>query len=133
MFWCVRAGMPSGWIIDIWNCHGVLKPEVFAGYGNKSDEILKELQEATGHEYVWFSVGYYTIPIQKRILDDVKKHGLEEKLAEEVEKILNNIVYDINGGAINISGFYFVPLEELERLEEKVKEYWKKCVSEGEE
>ena len=113
-------GLPSGWIVDIWNCHGIVKPQQFAGYGNQSDEILKDLEKHTGEKYVWFDTGYYTIPIQERKLKEIREAGLEEEFAERSEKVLDWIVYDRNGGAINISGFYTITFEELRALEKVI-------------
>jgi len=113
-------GLPSGWVIDVWNCHGVVKPKEFAGYGNQSDTILKELENMTGKKYIWFDTGYYTVPVQEERLSKIKEAGLEKEFAERTENVCNWIVYDRNGGAINMSGFYTVTDEELLALEKVI-------------
>ena len=119
--WIASGRIPSGWVIDIWNCHGVVKPKKFAGYGSMSDEMLEEFREKSGKEYIWFNCGYYTTPLRKDIYEVVKKAGLDEELRERLEKVLNWIVYEQNGGAINFSGFYMISVDELEALETTIQ------------
>jgi len=114
-FMIITGRIPSGWIIDIWDCHGVLKPEEYAGYGNKSDEILEELGD-----FVWFECGRYTVPLHDKIVEDVRKAGLEEELSRKLERVLDWIVYHCNGGAINFSGFYMVSVDELRAIDKSV-------------
>ena len=114
-------GFPSGWIIDIWNCHGVLKPQNFAGYGNQSDEILKDAEKNTGKKYTWFDCGYYTVPLRVEIFEKIKKANLTDELAKRLEKVLDWIVYERNNGAINISGFYMVTIEEITAAEKTIQ------------
>ncbi len=110
-------GMPSGWVIDVWNLHGVLKPAQFAGHGNQSDEILKFLQRETGVEYEWLDCGYFTVPFMAGVRKIMEEWNRTEKIRERMERILFWILDKQNGGMINLSGFYPVSFMELGAIE----------------
>ncbi|MGB9672412.1 MAG: hypothetical protein ACPLZY_04620 [Candidatus Norongarragalinales archaeon] len=94
-------GIPSGWIIDVWNCHGVLKPLSEAGYGR-----LFELPE--GME--WLDIGWFTVPILSS-----EKQYYTEKLKRKIHGWLESIL-SRRGGAINFSGIYPIYIDEVEEL-----------------
>jgi len=131
MEFLINNRMPSGWVIDVWNCHGVLKPQRFAGYGNMSDEILKEAEKIQKEKYVWFDCGYYTVPLRESIKNDIEKAGLLDELTERLEKVLSWILYDRNDGAINFSGFYMVSIDELKAVEKTIQRVRKKAKKEN--
>ena len=125
MFGCALDVMlgriPSGWIVDVWNCHGVLKLQEFAGYGSKDDEMLEHIKDVMNADYTWFECGWYSVPIRQSTKETVERAGLADELARRLEKVLNWIVYDRNGGAINFSGFYMVAVDELEAVEKTIQ------------
>jgi hypothetical protein len=92
-------GLPSGWIIDVWNCHGVLKLEKDGGYG-----CLVELPE--GME--WLDIGWFSIPIKSD-----QKHFYTERLCRKISGFLDSIL-ERRGGAINMSGIYPIYQHEFD-------------------
>jgi len=94
-------GLPSGWVIDVWNCHGVLKLEEDAGKG-----CLSKLPE--GME--WLDIGYFSIPVKTD-----RKQFYTEKLKRKIEGFLFSIL-ERRGGAINMSGIYPIYADEFDRL-----------------
>ena len=94
-------GIPSGWIIDVWNCHGILKPETEAGKGG-----LYELPE--GLE--WMNIGWFTVPILS-----AEKQYYTEKLKRKIHGWLESIL-SRRGGAINMSGLYPIYIHEIDEL-----------------
>lgn len=89
----------TAWIIDIWDCHGVLKAKEW-GVGKG---CLPELPE--GLE--WKDIGWFTIPIEKGM-------KIGEQQMNDIEKILFGVVN--RNGMINRSGFYAVFSNDLKRL-----------------
>jgi len=87
------------WCVDVWNCHGVLKPRQFAGYGSIPD--LKGVE--------WLDIGYFTIPVEPGT-------KLTEKQTEQVEGILFDVLRRQNG-AINMSGWYPVFSTDIAHLQ----------------
>jgi hypothetical protein len=92
-------GLPSGWVVDVWNCHGVLKLEKDGGYGS-----LVELPK--GME--WLAIGQFSIPIKSD-----QKQYYTEKLCRKISGFLERILAR-RGGAINISGIYPIWAEEFD-------------------
>jgi len=96
----------SEWSIDVWNCHGVLKKTKWGlGYGS-----TPELPESAE----WKDIGYFSIPV-------VKGSDVSEMEVEKIEKILFDVLHD-RGGAINMSGFYPVFKEEMEKIQKILKD-----------
>jgi hypothetical protein len=108
----------SGWLIDVWNCHGVLKPCGFEGYGNQDPKILEFLNEQrSGMTHRWEAIGWFTIPVPgNAMLSKRQKERIDNILAAEVER----------NGMINQSGFYPVSAKTLEKLERPgmMDRYW---------
>ncbi len=98
MFEC---GIPSGWIIDVWDCHGVLKPEEEGGKGR-----LYKLPEG----YEWLDIGWFTVPILSS-----EKQYYTEKLKRKIHGWLESIL-ERRGGAINRSGWYTIYAHEIDEL-----------------
>jgi len=103
-------GFPSGWIIDVWNCRGTLKPYSKGGYGKKY-KLEKGL--------VWYELEYFTIPIVAR---EKEQWGSNEKLRRKVEGFLWGIL-ERRGGAINSSGWYNITEDELNELRAIIQKY----------
>jgi len=88
----------SNWVLDVWDCHGVLKKVAWGvGYGTK-EKIDGE----------WVDIGYFSIPLKKGTT-------ITEEEKEKVKEILWEVIRYWDGG-INISGFYTVPAHLLEEL-----------------
>jgi len=101
--------LPTPWVIDVWDCHGVLKRREWGvGYGCKP-------QLPDGLE--WLEVGSFSIPIksdEKAIWND------------RVKRKLNNLLFAIleeNDGAINWSGIYPVYAHQFDAIVETVVKY----------
>lgn len=91
----------SSWVIDVWDCHGVLKLIRDAGRGS-----LPKLPK--GME--WLNIGYFTIPITSE-----KKHLYTDKLKRKIHGFLESIL-EKRGGAINMSGIYPISVFEFNQL-----------------
>ena len=118
LVWATTGRSVSGWLVDVWNCRGVLKPCGFEGYGNQDDGILRFLEEQRpGMKHRWEDVGWFTIPVPANaVLTRRQRRRINSILAEEVERL----------GAINQSGFYPVSKKAMEKLERPgtMDRYW---------
>ena len=107
----VFGGIPTDWVIDVYDCHGVLKMREWGvGYGCKP-------QLPQGLE--WLNVGYFDVPIKSE-----EKHLWDERLKRKINGILMGILQE-NDGAINWSGIYTVYQHQLERIFIAVAKYHK--------
>ena len=95
----------TSWIIDVWNCHGVLKRREDAGYGGVPEE----------EGVSWVDLGWFTIPMPTCL-----KISLIKEQNEKIERILFDVIE--RKGAINISGFYPVFSTDLKKIENIIKE-----------
>jgi len=99
------------WVIDVWDCHGVLKMRDWGvGYGCKP-ELPRGLE--------WLNIGYFDVPIRSE-----ERHLWDERLKRRVNGILSGILEE-NGGAINWSGIYPVYEYQLDKIYEAVIKYHK--------
>ena len=89
----------TAWVIDIWDCHGVLKAQEW-GVGKGCLPKLPEGLE-------WSDIGWFTIPVKVGM-----KIGDQE--IKDIEKVLFNVVN--RNGMINQSGFYAVFSNDLKRI-----------------
>jgi len=118
----IRGSPPSGWMIDIYNCHGVLKPDGWAGYGIVDDEILKKIEDETGVKHLlWYNTGYYSIALTQELINKVREENIEDIFRERLERVLSWIIEYQNGGAINISGFYTVTVDEMNAIQKTIQ------------
>jgi hypothetical protein len=108
--WLLGGSSPSGWVIDVWDCHGVLKPYEMAGYGVKN-----KLPEG----WEWFDIGHFSIPIATK---EKPLWEANERLRRKVEGFLWGIL-ERRGGAINWSGWYNITVDEAEELSAIVQKY----------
>lgn len=100
--WNPHADELSEWVIDVWNCHGVLKRRAWGvGYGAVPQQDC---------EYV--DIGYFSIPVRKG-------SKLSEEEAKRLEEALSEVVW--RHGAINMSGFYPVLKEDLAKIKEIIR------------
>jgi len=93
--------LKTTWKIDVWNCHGVLKKAEWGlGYGSMPDI-------SPAGKYV--DIGYFSIPV---------KHDVE--LTDEESEKLSKLLFEIidRNGMINMSGFYPVKDEDIEKIKE---------------
>jgi len=92
----------SGWVVDVWNCRGVLKRRTWGvGYGSIPPAPC-----------VWVDLGWFTVPVREGA--DLT----DEESAEVVDLLFD--VLDHRGGALNMSGFYPVSEEEIEQVRERL-------------
>ncbi|RLI46681.1 hypothetical protein DRO69_02530 [Candidatus Bathyarchaeota archaeon] len=106
------GGVPTDWVIDVWNCHGVLKMRAWGvGYGSKPK--LPEGLE-------WLNVGYFDVPIKTQ-----ERQFWDDRLKRKIDGLLSRILEE-NGGAINWSGIYPVYLHQLEQIFTTVAKYHRK-------
>ena len=108
--WLLGESPPSGWVIDVWDCHGVLKPYEKAGYGRKY-----ELPEG----WEWLDIGHFSIPI---LTEERPLWVGNERLRRKVEGFCWRILKR-RGGAINWSGWYNITANEVEELRAIVQKY----------
>ena len=105
----VFGGIPTDWVIDVYDYHGVLKMREWGvGYGCKP-------QLPQGLE--WLNVGYFDVPIKSE-----EKHLWDERLKRKINGILMGILQE-NDGAINWSGIYTVYQHQLEQIFMAVAKY----------
>jgi len=90
------------WVVDVWNCHGVLKQDTWGvGYGSIPPAPC-----------VWVDLDWFTVPVREGA-------DLTAEEAEGVQELLSDIL-EHRGGALNISGFYPVYDDELEQIRERL-------------
>ena len=107
----IFGGIPTDWVIDVYDCHGVLKMRDWGvGYGCKP-ELPEGLE--------WLNVGYFDVPIRSE-----EKRLWDERLKRKINGILLGILEE-NDGAINWSGIYTVYQHQLEAIFETVAKYHK--------
>jgi len=103
-------GIPTDWVIDVWDCHGVLKMRQWGvGYGCKP-----KLPE----NLMWLDIGYFTVPISKS-----EQNLWNERLKRKIDRLLSKILEE-NNGAINWSGIYPVYQHQLEAIFTAVTKYY---------
>jgi len=98
----------TAWVIDVWDCHGVLKQRSWGIGKGCTPELPKELE--------WKNIGegWFTIPVQYGI-------ELDEKQEDLIEEVLFEVVN--RNGMINRSGIYPVFSSDIERM---IKAFQKK-------
>jgi len=110
----------TAWIIDVWNCHGVLKQQVWGvGYGCEPD-----LPAESG--LTWLDLGWFTIPIQKDEFNFWQDEALQKKVEAQLFRIIDRY------GMINRSGWYPVYSADLEALQKILQRYLRKVQAGGE-
>ncbi|MDI6708618.1 MAG: hypothetical protein QME47_06015 [Candidatus Thermoplasmatota archaeon] len=101
----------GNWMIDIWNCHGVLKKEE---WGVGKDYVPNLNKEKIKME----NIGYFSIPVP-----------VGEKLSKKQKKAIEEVLFNAvnREGAINMSGFYSLLECDLNRLKQAYKGTIKKA------
>jgi len=95
----------SGWVLDVWDCRGTLKPlEAGVGYGS-----LFQLPKG----WRWYRGQWFSFPVPRGT-------RVTQKRRAEIEKILYDVL-ESNGGAINISGWYPVSDEHIDAINATLK------------
>jgi len=94
------------WVIDVWDCHGVLKKQSW-GVGRG---CMPELPK--GFEWRVIGEGWFSLPIKK-----------DMELSESQEKMIEKVLFEaVNRyGMINKSGIYPVYSSDLERLDKALQ------------
>jgi len=91
---------PEVWIVDIWNCQGTLKPLRLAGFGTTFD---------LPPGWTWVRAGRFLVPVREGPLPS------SEALVQAEGILLDEI--ELAGGGLNISGWYRLSEEAMERLD----------------